>query len=123
MMDITGQSCTGLPCHAELSARCCATNLKRYCPASSPATAAGTGTEGESKMLFNGFEIHAEPFISKATCKCGHELSRVSNGFFSCAMYCTKCENVYTLKLIKIPAKKINQDFIDQCRNDTRRQQ
>jgi len=72
-------------------------------------------------MIFNGFEIHAEPFISKATCKCGKsELVQVPNGFLGIAMYCPECENVYTLKMIKVPANKLNQDFIDQCRDESR---
>jgi len=74
-------------------------------------------------MKCDNFEIAATPFIHHAYCKCGKSLVQVSNGFFSKAMYCPKCENVYTLKLVKVPAKKIGNDFIDQCREECQRKE
>ena len=32
------------------------------------------------------------------------------------ALYCPKCENVYILKKIKVPVKKITEEFLKQCR-------
>ena len=71
-------------------------------------------------MKVSGCEIHAKPFITDAYCKCGESLVQVSNGFFSIAMYCPKCENVYGLKLIKYPAKYISAVYINQCRKEAR---
>jgi len=68
-------------------------------------------------MKFDDFEIHAAPFISNAYCKdCHNSLKQVSNGWFSKAMFCPKCENVYLVKLIKVPQKKIDEDFLKQAR-------
>ena len=71
-------------------------------------------------MIFENFQIAATPFIHHAYCKCGESLIEVSNGLLSKVMYCPKCENVYQLKLIKISDRKLNQDFIDQCRQEYR---
>jgi hypothetical protein len=73
-------------------------------------------------MLFDNFEIHAVPHIQKAYCKCGAKLYEVSNGLFSRALYCSSCENVYQVKLVKVPIKRLNQEFIDQCRKEYHRQ-
>jgi len=68
-------------------------------------------------MQFDGFEIHASPFFSNAYCReCGENLIEVKNGRLSQAMYCPKCENVYLLKLIKVPQKKITAEFLEQAR-------
>ena len=73
-------------------------------------------------MQFVNFSLYAEPFINKATCRvCRGKLTQVPNGFISIAMYCPECENVYTLKLVKVPNKKLNQDFIDMCRDEVRK--
>ena len=69
-------------------------------------------------MIFNNFELHATPFISNASCKCGQELKQVSNGFFSFVLYCPKCENIYKMKMVKIPKKKISKEFLEQCRKN-----
>lgn len=72
-------------------------------------------------MIFDGFKIAASPFIHDAYCKCGHELTEVSNGVFSRALFCSKCENVYELRLIKVPFNKISTDFLEQCRKQSKK--
>ena len=69
-------------------------------------------------MKYEGFEIHASPFITDAYCECGKRLIEVANGLLSTAMYCPKCENVYRLKLIKVNRKKASKKFLKQCRED-----
>ena len=70
-------------------------------------------------MDFENFMIHAEPYIYKAYCKCGQKLEQVPNGMASVAMFCPDCESVYVLKLIKLPSKKITEEFLDHCRKRT----
>ena len=72
---------------------------------------------------FKNFKINATPFLSEGYCECGETLREVSNGLLSGAFYCIKCENVYTLKLIKIQKKYLNKKFIDQCREETNRKE
>lgn len=73
----------------------------------------------DGKMKFDGFELHATPHIDRAYCKdCGNGLIEVSNGLLSTALYCPDCENVYTLKLIKVPSKKISAEYIKQCKKE-----
>ena len=67
-------------------------------------------------MILKNFSISAHPFISDAHCKCGNSLIQVSNGLFSNVMFCKTCENVYELKLIKVPSKKVSQGFLEQAR-------
>lgn len=70
-------------------------------------------------MKFEGFSIHAQPFITGATCReCRNTLAEVSNGFFSSAMFCPKCEAVYILRLVKLPAAKVTAEFAAQCREE-----
>ena len=69
-------------------------------------------------MKFGKFRIIALPHIIDAYCKCGKELREVDNGWFSIALYCPKCERVYTIKLIQYPKKKINKRFLEQCRKE-----
>ena len=69
-------------------------------------------------MKFDNFSIRADPIIQNAYCKCGKELQEVSNGLFSSAFYCVKCESVYMLKMIKVNKKKLSKEYIDQCRNE-----
>jgi len=69
-------------------------------------------------MMFEGFGVSAIPFVHDAYCKCGVKLKEVSNGLLSKAMYCPKCENVYLLKLVKEPKKKISKEFLNQCREE-----
>jgi len=67
-------------------------------------------------MVYNNFSLVAFPHIQDAYCKCGETLREVSNGFLSTAMYCPKCENIYQLKLVKLPASKITAKFLKLCR-------
>lgn len=70
-------------------------------------------------MIFEGFEIHAEPYIRKAICKnCRGEMTEVSNGWLSSALFCSKCEKVYCLKLVKVPDSKITKEYLEQCRKE-----
>ncbi len=72
-------------------------------------------------MIFDNFKITATPFIHDAYCKCGKTLIEVSNGRFSISMFCPKCENIYGLKLVKIPDKKISKEYLEQCRKKLRK--
>lgn len=68
-------------------------------------------------MQCEGFEIYATPFIRRAYCKdCHNSLVEVPNGFFGVAMFCSKCENVYLLKLIKAPSNKVSRRFLERTR-------
>lgn len=70
-------------------------------------------------MIFDDFEINAMPFFSSMNCKnCGESLKEVSDGWLSRAFYCPECENVYTLKIIKVSDKKITKKFLKQCREE-----
>lgn len=73
-------------------------------------------------MIFDNFKIAASPYIHSAYCKCGNSLHEVSNGLFSVAMYCPKCENVYLLKLVKLPQSKVTKQFLEQCREEVKKQ-
>jgi hypothetical protein len=68
-------------------------------------------------MIFDNFKIAASPFIADAYCKCGNTLHEVPNGFMSIVMYCPKCEDVYQLKLVKMPKSKVSDVFLEQCKN------
>lgn len=71
-------------------------------------------------MIFKGFEIHAIPKIEPGSCKkCRVDLKAVSNGFFSRAFFCTKCESVYLIEMRKAPKKLIDERFLEQCRKET----
>lgn len=60
-------------------------------------------------MIYDNFEIHAFPSITKAYCtKCGTKLIEMPDGWFKKVFACPKCKIVYTLKLVKIPDKKID---------------
>lgn len=73
-------------------------------------------------MIFENFKIAATPFIHDATCKnCHASLIEVRNGFLSKAMYCPDCENVYVLKLVKVPISKVTDEFLEQCRKEVKR--
>ena len=71
-------------------------------------------------MQFKNFRIWASPFIKDAYCKCGEELKQVSNGLFGVVMFCPKCENVYELKLIKVPKGKVGMAFLEQARREVK---
>ena len=69
-------------------------------------------------MIFKNIEIRAIPTFEKAYCECGKSLKEVSNGLLSSAFYCPECENVYELKLVKVPSKKITKLYLEQCRKE-----
>lgn len=70
-------------------------------------------------MRFNGFEIHALPRVEVDSCKkCKVPPKPVSNGFFSKAWFCPKCESVYLLGIRKAPKKMISERFLEQCRKE-----
>ena len=69
-------------------------------------------------MIFDNFKIDALPYIHSAHCKCGGTLKEVSNGFFSRALFCPRCKNVYRLQLRKVPKKKVSEEFIKQCEEE-----
>lgn len=70
-------------------------------------------------MKFEGFSIHAHPFISNASCReCHATLKEVSNGLISSAMFCPKCESVYILRLVKLPKNKVTPEFLAQSRQE-----
>jgi hypothetical protein len=73
-------------------------------------------------MQFPDFSIHAEPFISKAYCKkCHGSCQQVSNGWFSACLFCPTCEIVYELKMVKVPEKKVSEEFLAQAREEVER--
>ena len=68
-------------------------------------------------MDYGNFTLTAYPRIVEAMCpKCRHDLKEVSNGWFSSAMFCPKCETAFALKLIKIPDNKVNPKWRDEAR-------
>ena len=69
-------------------------------------------------MIFEKFELHADPHIHNAQCKCGEILEEVSNGWVSTALFCPKCENVYVLTLVKLPASKVSPEFLAQAKKE-----
>lgn len=68
-------------------------------------------------MIFDNFKIAASPFIADAYCKCGNRLQEVKNGLMSVVLYCPKCEDIYQLKLVKIPKSKVPEEFLNQCKD------
>ena len=70
-------------------------------------------------MKGKNFTLSAMPFLSDAYCECGNNLKEVSNGWFSKVWYCIKCKYIYELKLIKMPKKKLNKDFMVQCEKES----
>lgn len=71
-------------------------------------------------MIYDGFKLAATPFIADAYCKYGHRLVEVPNGLMSSVLFCPKCEDIYQLKLVKIPKAKITEEFLQQCRNKSK---
>jgi hypothetical protein len=72
-------------------------------------------------MMFDGFNLHAIPHITEAyctnkECKKRDELTEVSNGFLSRALFCPNCESVYVIKLVKVPSKQITPQYLNNCR-------
>jgi len=73
-------------------------------------------------MIFDDFEIHASPFLTNAYCKkCRNKLVEIMNGWFSRAMFCPKCKIVYTVKLVKMPDKKVSKDFLEQAEKEAKK--
>jgi hypothetical protein len=68
-------------------------------------------------MIFDNFKIAASPFIADAYCKCRNRLHEVPNGLMSVVLYCPKCEDVYELKLVKLPKSKVSEEFLNQCKD------
>jgi hypothetical protein len=71
-------------------------------------------------MKFKNFTIFAIPHITDAYCQDGERLKEVSDGIFSNAYYCPKCESVYTLKLVKVPKNKVSEEYLKQAREETK---
>lgn len=72
-------------------------------------------------MIFDGFKLHAIPHITEAyctnkECKKRGELTEVSNGFLSRALFCPNCESVYLIKLVRVQPKKITPQYLENCR-------
>ena len=72
-------------------------------------------------MVFNNFRITAETHIVDAKCKCGNYAREVSDGLLSSALYCPHCEAVYQLKMVKVPDKKVTEEYLEQCRKEMKR--
>ena len=72
-------------------------------------------------MIGKNFKLYATIHLLDAFCECGERLIEVSNGWFSKAGYCPKCENVYVLKLVKVPKRKVSREFLEQCRAEVKR--
>lgn len=72
-------------------------------------------------MKFKNFSLRAEPIIQNAYCSnCRNLLIEVPNGLISPVWYCEHCENVYALRLIKVPGEKVSERFLKICREKTR---
>ena len=70
-------------------------------------------------MIFDKFKISAQPFITDAYCRnCGKALKVVDNGWFSKALYCPNCENVYVLKMVKVPKNQLNKQYIEEIKKE-----
>lgn len=72
---------------------------------------------GGGDMKFKNFRITAAPYL-EGRCKCGAILKEVGDGFHSSALFCPRCEKVYTIKLVQVPAKKISADYLEQCKRE-----
>lgn len=72
-------------------------------------------------MYSGKFRLVAIPEVVDAYCACGHELAEVSNGLLGKVLFCTKCETVYELKLVKVVKTRITKSFLKQCREETRK--
>lgn len=73
-------------------------------------------------MKFKNFSLQAEPIIRDAYCSnCRGLLTEVRNNLISSVWYCKKCENVYELRLIKVPSEKVSKRFLKVCREKMRK--
>lgn len=75
---------------------------------------------GGYQMKYDGFSLVASPHVIDASCKCGATLREVSNGFLSSAMFCPTCESIYILRLVKLPASKVSEEFLMQAREESK---
>jgi phage FluMu protein Com len=74
-------------------------------------------------MRINKIFISAIPYIKECPCpKCNQNLYEVPNGFLSTSLYCPKCKNVYELKAVKVPDKKIKPEYLEQCEKEVNEQ-
>jgi hypothetical protein len=67
-------------------------------------------------MKGKNFRIVSFPKIIEAECECGSYMNTVPNGILMEVQFCSVCENVYELRLVKIPKGKIKKSFLKQCR-------
>jgi hypothetical protein len=64
-------------------------------------------------MIYKEFEIIAFPKIIRASCKtCGNEMIEIPDGWFASALYCTSCNDIYTLRLLRVDKKKIDKHLL-----------
>lgn len=68
-------------------------------------------------MDFDHFRIHATPQIEGARCRhCMGECKPVPNGLFGQVLYCSFCEIVYRITMVKVPKNKVSDEYLEQCR-------
>jgi len=72
-------------------------------------------------MIYTNFKIGASPYVYDAYCECGKQMIEVSDGFLSSALYCSQCENIYKLKLVKIPKREVGIEYLKQCREEAKK--
>lgn len=73
-------------------------------------------------MTFDGFKIIADAHIIDATCRqCHHDMSEISNGWFSSALFCPHCDSVYVLKMIRVSDGNVTPEFIKQAKEEIQR--
>ena len=54
-------------------------------------------------MIYDNFEIHAQPFFSKVRCpKHGNDMVELDNGWFKKCWYCKDCKYPYDLVMRKM---------------------
>jgi len=78
----------------------------------------------EGFLQYTNFRIHSTHHVRGGVCKCGKTLEEVTytydDGIYGetsgMAQYCPKCENVYLLKLVKMPDKDVPEEYLKQFR-------
>ena len=73
-------------------------------------------------MKFDKFSIVALPRLVESYCSCGSRLKEVDDGFFSVALFCESCENVYKIRMIKVAPSKVSSDWLKAAKAQTLRQ-
>ena len=74
-------------------------------------------------MKFKNFSLQATPIIQNPRCNnCGSILTEMSDGFFSSVWYCPLCDNIYKLKLVKIPDCRITKEFLKHCQDKIKKE-